>query len=246
MPLSKALALMALAAALAFLLGANFSSPENRKQFAQLETLDKRVRDLADADVRRSRETADLRAQLAMRAAENERLENENRDLVSDVLRREEQLLFYRQIIDAKSADRDIIIHALAQEPGFEPGERKLSAVLIRSRRGKFKGAYHFEVVSELDGAEAVMRIPEQAGKLDFQQYLELSESVTLPDDARILKMRLVVTNAKKAVVASNEEVFSDGDDDSAAEPADTITEDGESESEEPGDEAAENDGDNE
>ena len=237
MPLSKALALMALAAALAFLLGANFSSPENRKQFAQLETLDKRVRDLADADVRRSREAADLRAQLAMRAAENERLENENRDLVSDVLRREEQLLFYRQIIDAKSADREIVIHALSQEPGFEPGERKLSAVLIRSRRGKFKGAYHFEIVSARDGLEFVKRIPEEPAKLDFQQYLELSESINLPDDARIIKMRLVVTNAKKAVVATNEEVFNESDDDIVAESEDVVAEDGESgESDEEGD----------
>ncbi len=211
-PFAKALAVGALSAALAFLLGANFSSPESRKLNEEIGRLDEEMRALAEADLRRARESEGLRAQLSLRAAENKRLAEENRDLISDVFRREQRILLYEQIVDARSSEREITIHALDESPDFYPGKRRLAAVLIPSGRGKFKGKYVFEVVSVLDGEQTVARVPATPAALDFKEYREIAETVELPERAQIVKVRLIVTDAKNKIAASREAFLAGGD----------------------------------
>ena len=205
--LARALVLVA-AMALAFWLGIGFSSPQQRQLRGQIESLDNKVRELAQAELQRVHETAKLRAQLELGDAERAQMAAENRALISDILRRDERILTYSHIIDG--GDRPIIIHAITEEPGFVSGQRQLNAVLERFRRGKFKGAYHFEIVSIINGIESVLRAPPKPAKLNFQRYLEITETVNLPDDARIIKIGVIITDNKKQTIASHEESFDD------------------------------------
>lgn len=223
----KRLMIFAAGLLVAFWLGAVYSSSPHSSQgssssnlhssssssgtLPDVESLDNEVRGLAMAQIAHSLENEELRAQLALRDAEIAKLTDENRDLINDVLRRDETILTYRQIIDATGGD--MVIHALAQDPGFAPGRRRLSAVLVRAKRGKFKGAYYFEIVGVDNGVEKVSRAPQKPAKLNFERYREITETIDLSDDARIKKMRLIVTDAKNKIIAIDELVFGGGED---------------------------------
>ncbi len=210
--LAKVRRMLAFGAALvlAFWLGSGYSP--SSQNLPDIKSLDGKVRELAKEQIAHSQENEQLRAQLALRDAEVAQLTAENRDLVSDILRRDETILTYRQIIDAEGGQ--MVIHALAEDPGFASGRRRLSAVLVRSKSGTFKGAYYFEIVSIDNGIESALRAPQQPAKLDFQRYREITESINLPDDARIVKMRLIVADAKGRVIASDEAFFGGGEND--------------------------------
>lgn len=192
------------AAILAFVAGRWHPEEEYRRMRGEMESLRADVRELAaaresaDGEIRRLRLAATLGEKTA--AHLQERIE----ELTAESLRRREEAIFYRRVLGAESQPA-LNIYALEETPDFHPGHRRFSAVLIFPQT-KFSGGYYFDAVVREDDETRIVRAPaEGSAPLEFNGYGEIEETVALPSEAEIAKLRLVVENAKGEVETEQE-----------------------------------------
>ena len=201
--LKKVLFGVTLTAAIFFLLGRQYPESDYRKLRALLEQRQNELRTFAAADVRRERDIIKMRTAAKLNAKTIAALEIKIGEMSTNNLKHREEVVFFREALGKKPANQEMAIYALDETPDFSPQRRRLSAALVRTSKSKaFSGAYYFEVVQNIDGAQKIVRVPPKPATLKFKLYREIEEIVELSELAEIENLRLVVLNKKGDIIA--------------------------------------------
>lgn len=214
-PLRQTLVYFLLIAAIFYLLGAQYPKSDYRRLQNELEDARDGNRLYAEKIAQQNRELNRARAQAALDQKTMALLNAQMEDLLGENIRQQERTLFYRQLFSNKTPDGEISVHNLEASPDFSPQQWRLNAILLRQgkNRKKFKGFYYYEVAFA-DDAGGTVRHPAEDRPFEMDLYYEAEEIVLLQTDADIKNLRIIVLDAKKRPVVSDERLQRDNDGD--------------------------------
>ena len=199
--LNKALIFLLMAVALAFLIGRWHPEADYRELENELAALRATVRELAAARENEYVEVRHLRLEASLGEKAARKFRERVEQLTTENLHWREEAAFYRRLLGAEE-QAALNVYALGETPDFRPNHRRFSAVLVFPQT-EFKGGYYFEAVIRAGDRTHEVRAPAEGfAPVNFKVYSEIEQTVALPSDEEIVKLRLVVQNEKGEVEA--------------------------------------------
>lgn len=192
--LRSALMMALVLAAIGVVIGRWHPEEDYRVLRDKMISLREDVRQLAASREKGEREMRRLHLAAERGKKSEEKFRARIEELTIEEMRRREEAIFYRRVLGAETQPA-LNVYALEETPDFRPGHHRFSAVLVYPQTA-FKGGYYFEAVAITGNGEQIFRVPpEDLAPLDFDKYEEIEQTVSLPADAQISKLRVVIQN---------------------------------------------------
>ena len=191
-----------------YIFGSIRTTSDYRTLKEELTTARKDMRLFASAMTRQNDELSLLRAKNDLQEKTITLLNTRIEEINAHNIKIREQSALYQQIFSDNAPNQNVTIYDLKINHGFAPHNWNIGAILVRFGRHKknYTGGYHLEVLYSDNDDEQILRFPaEDNFPLDMAFSHEVEKTITLPPNANIRNVRLIVVDEENVVITSAE-----------------------------------------